>query len=192
MRRPRHAFLRETTARLHAAVEHEVDQAAFFGSLSSYGSYLVRLLLFHEQLDGVESVANVVTHPHWQVDRRRALLTADLTALGVDRASVSPRIRRPAIDDATTALGALYVVVGASLGARVLVQQAAALSLPAEGGNAYLKALATSTDWPAFRELLENEPISSEARLGEGANAAFESILEALTATMPGAVSARP
>lgn len=110
----------------------------------------------------------------------------------VDRASLSPRLRRPAIDDATTALGALYVVVGASLGARVLVQQAAALSLPAEGGNAYLQALATSTDWPAFRELLESEPISSEARLGEGANAAFESILEALTATMPGLVSARP
>ncbi len=189
MRRPRHAFLRQTTERLHAAVEHEVDRAAYFGTLPSYGSYLLRLRLFHEQLDGVERVASAATHPHWQVERRLALLAEDLTALGIDRASVSAVVRRPAIGDATMALGALYVVVGASLGARVLVQQAAALSLPTTGGGAYLHALATSTDWPAFLELLESEPIVSEKRLGEGANAAFESILEALTAPI---VSAPP
>jgi len=175
----RHAYLRDATAGVHAEVERVVDAAGFFADVARYGEYLRRMRTFHRQFEDVHLVASPAARAHWRAGEHVAWLGEDLAALGITVQAADPPFRRARVSDRTAALGALYVVVGSALGARLLVGHARAL-VPAGRGDGYLSRLATTTDWPAFLELLEREEISSEERLGDGAIGAFESILDVL------------
>lgn len=183
-RGPRHSFLRQATASLHAEVEAVVERAKMFDSVERYGDYLRRLTVFHERLLSAQAVASPATLPHWQHVREHvAALAEDLGSL-----SLRPTATRSSVavaSSATAALGALYVVVGSSLGARVLVRRAATMLSSAEGrapcATAYLSAQASSNDWPAFLRVLESEPITTSAELAAGANGAFACMLDVLT-----------
>jgi heme oxygenase (biliverdin-IX-beta and delta-forming) len=185
-RAPRHAYLREATAAIHAEVERAVDAAGYFADVGRYGVYLRRLHLFHGQLAAAERVVGDASRAYWRVDEHLAWLTQDLAALGLAPFGAPlPRVRGPNLRDPTASLGALYVVVGSALGSRILVKQARAILPAAAGGDRYLSALAETTDWPGFLGVLERAEISSEARLGQGAIAAFESVLDAFTVRIP-------
>ncbi len=183
-RGPRHAFLRQATASLHAEVEAVVERAKMFDSVERYGDYLRRLTVFHERLLPLQGIASPATLPHWQHVRGHvAALAEDLASL-----SLHPPTTRSSVvvaSSPTTALGALYVVVGSSLGARVLVRRAGTMLSSTAGrascATAYLAAQASSNEWPAFLRVLESEPITTPAELAAGANGAFACMLDVLT-----------
>jgi len=170
---------------LHAEVEAVVERAKMFDSVERYGDYLRRLTVFHERLLPLQAIAAPATLPHWHHVRGHVdALAEDLASLSL-RPPVAMRSSVALASSPTAALGALYVVVGSSLGARVLVRRLATTLSSTAGrascATAYLTAQASSNDWPAFLRVLESEPITTSAELVAGANGAFACMLEVLT-----------
>lgn len=125
-------------------------------------------------------------------DRRKLpLLERDLHALGLRPLPL--RAPRPALAGAAEALGALYVLEGATLGGRVIHRRIAGpLGITPERGGAYYHGYGDDTGpaWKAFCQAAERwaERTGEGARVVDGAVACFAA-LEAWLAT-PGVVEA--
>ncbi len=85
-----------------------------------------------------------------------------------------PRISAGAV------FGILYVILGATLGARVLLAQTRQLALPDGRGQRYLTDLAHSDAWPRFLKCLEAEPVDVDRILVPAALATFQAITDHL------------
>lgn len=186
MRRPRHAFLHQVTAAVHAEVEEAVDDARFFDAPAAYCDYLRRMHHFHVRMTIALSPAALDLARRCQLVERSDWLAADLASLGLTplRERAWPAAT-PTIHDRAAAFGALYVLQGASLGARVLVARARRLSLPPGAGLTYLTGLASTSEWGAFLDCLEDEPDLATTALAHGAVATFESVFDHLTRSLP-------
>jgi heme oxygenase len=180
MRRPRHAFLRNITAEAHEKLELAMEAAGFFNSLPAYGSYLRRLRLFHKTFEDCFTGPRLALLQNWRIRDHAAWLDEDIAALDLSPlpGNTAYQLRRPQLQDHTSALGALYVMLGATLGSRLLVKQLEALHLPPGKGRTYLTSLSGSSDWPAFLTALEEDAGICEAALGQGAVSTFESVLD--------------
>jgi heme oxygenase (biliverdin-IX-beta and delta-forming) len=162
-----HQRLRDATASAHARLDalasggfaHEADYRAYLGGMHRFLATL---------LPALRDAASAL---RWRLPDWSGLLARDLAHVG---AATTPTATLPPLPRAS-ALGALYVVEGASLGARVLLRQAHALGHDADGGAAFLHAHAGNEDrrrWPRFLALL------AEAD-GDDADAACASAVEA-------------
>jgi heme oxygenase len=180
MRRPRHAYLRDTTKAAHDALERAVESAGFFDGVAAYGNYLRRMRLLHLSLERSLGSASGEWLGRWGLADHASWLDDDLYALSIAAlpASAARGFRKPKCDDDAARLGAFYVMLGATLGARLLVRRIDSLTLPPAQGRTYLTALSRCNDWPGYLEALEAEPLSSEPGIGAGAVAAFESVLD--------------
>ena len=121
--------------------------------------------------------------------RKLPLLERDLRALGIAPSENHPPI--PVIPDAAAALGALYVLEGATLGGRVIHRHVAGpLGLTPARGGAYYHGYgaATGTRWKELGAAIDRHVAAhgDEDRVVEGAVACFAA-LEAWLAT-PGAL----
>jgi heme oxygenase len=181
MRRPRHAFLRETTRGAHEALEAVLDDAGYFKNLPAYMDYLRRLRLFHAVFERCLVEPGQMWLARWQIGDHRNWLDQDLAALGEGGPgplSVAPA-RHPKCVDRASLLGAFYVLLGSTLGAKILVQRFDALGLPSDRGRAYLANLSRSNEvWHDFLSVLEGEPELAESGLRVGAVSTFESITD--------------
>lgn len=187
MRGARHSLLREATANIHAAVDRAVETSGYFAARAPYEIYLRRLHLFHVGFEGCVRAAAGPVADIWRLGARTAWLADDIERLGGSpyRPSAAAGFRRPRIDGVAGVMGALYVVLGASLGARMLVRRVGGLGLPAGGGQSYLTSLAAADDWPRFLASLEQAPALSEQHMLEAAVATFESVLDHMTGAIP-------
>lgn len=171
----RRDMLRGRTASIHAALDRAVKAAGYFDTLTAYGDYLAAMHSFHRELDvrlNACSSADQIGawQSRWRLSDRTAWLEDDLAAIGrrspvpqnaklhMPAAGVMPRRAALALTDASSYLGALYVVIGSELGARLLVRSARALPLPPSGGATYLEGLGRSRDWADFLSVLETYP----------------------------------
>lgn len=138
--------LKSGTADLHRQLEQRLARAEHFSRRDRYIDYLSRLAAFH---GGVEdSWAGVLQPllPDFQMRRKLGLLRRDLDYLGSEAPGSVPV---PAVDDGAAALGAFYVVEGATLGGQVLLPLVArTLGVDAEHGASYLASYG-----PAVREM---------------------------------------
>lgn len=179
--------LRAATAELHAELDSRVGHAGFFASRSAYGTYLQRLHLLHTILAERVGAREADLEARYRVDDRVAWLAEDLMALGL--APLQPEAahgkRAFTVKGRAGLLGFLYVMLGASLGSRVLVRQAEALLQPMDTGTTYLRNLAQWTGWTAFLDHLEVDAAAGEAGLVEGATQTFELFMDYLTETVP-------
>ena len=187
MRRSRHMSLRAATAELHAELDTRVGHAGFFASRSAYGTYLQRLHLLHRMLAervGAHEADLVARYP---VNDRVAWLADDLLSLGLAPLPLEAAHGKRAftVEGRAGLLGYLYVMLGASLGSRVLVREAEALLRPLDTGTTYLRNLAQWTGWPAFLDQLEADAAAGDAGLVEGATQTFELFMDYLTETVP-------
>lgn len=109
----------------------------------------------------------------WSVPRLLGLLARDLRDLGVGRL---PAIRPPMrISGASAALGALYVLEGSALGARLLLRRAAALGFDGSFGARHLALqVADPTRWRRFLLLLETMADIDRAEALATAEAVFQ------------------
>jgi heme oxygenase len=154
--------LREHTAAAHAKIDAAVGD---FSSMDGYGRYLKSQLAFREL---AETALSGIIFPEWFNGwRPRTIAGAirqDMSDLNI---STPPRVASGATTDnlanPSALLGTLYVLEGASLGARVLFRRAKDLGLSENFGARHL-ALQTEDkeSWRRFLELLERESAPGE------------------------------
>jgi len=155
------AALKDATAAVHARVEAAMPSLAEMATPAGYAAALRALHGFHAAwepaiwaaLSGADATA-LAAHSA----RKLPLLAADLGALGVTPAD----LRAPGADalrgDPAGALGALYVLEGASLGGRVILRHVAGPAGMAPGrGASYFHGYGgeTGSHWKAFGQALE-------------------------------------
>lgn len=175
----RHAMIREATARSHAALDAEVTRAGLFDSVAGYGEFLRGLHGFHSELDRSAGTRLRRDLTEWSIAPRLAWLASDLAALGLAPAGrpAAPVTTAPLPDTDAACAGTLYVLLGASLGARILVRRVSALPLDLEdGGMHYLSRLASDDQWPRFMAHLETLEPADESAMSRAANQMFDRI----------------
>lgn len=111
------------------------------------------------------------------------LLTRDLKALAQDIAS-SPETAAPPLRGVPEALGALYVLEGATLGGQVITRHLRwTLTVTPEWGGAYFHGYGPDTGqmWRAFGEAMNREVVpGDEPHVIAGARLAFQAFGDAL------------
>lgn len=146
---PLRAQLRDVTKDAHARLDGLMGDG--MQDRDQYGAYLRGMHCFVRSLSpSVEAQQHALG---WTIADWEDALAADLQALGAGALASETLPAR----DRDGALGALYVVEGSALGARLLVRQARALGYSAERGAAFLHAHAEGDHgqrWPRFLALL--------------------------------------
>ncbi|MBN9363050.1 MULTISPECIES: biliverdin-producing heme oxygenase [unclassified Devosia] len=172
-------LLRERTAEAHAAVDAAIGG---FHDLPSYGNYLRAIAAFRRPIeDRLNSVAWPEALLDWRPARVSEAIAADLADLGI-RPDASRPQQVPLEGDSL--FGALYVLEGSALGARLLLARAESIGLSAGFGARHLALLGSNIDgWRGFLARLEQvEPFDLEMAL-EGSLATFHSARLAFGAT---------
>jgi len=151
--------LREATADLHKRVEASVDFRRSFTSRDAYERLLQRFLGFYAPFEQTIEAWDVPGLRLELASRRKSpRLEADLRVMGTARGCISHLARcsdLPVIRCNANAIGALYVVEGATLGgeviARILEKQ---LGVTATAGGSFFASYGTHVRamWDAFGE----------------------------------------
>lgn len=161
--------LRDHTAAAHAAVDAAVGG---FDSLETYKTYLQAVAAFRRP---IELMLQAATWPDgfgdWRPKPVVAAIAADMADLGV------AQVERPVQSFSLAGdrlYGAVYVLEGSSLGARVLLQRAVALGLSPDFGARHLALQAGRVkSWRSFLVRLEQaDPFDLDGAL-DGSAAAF-------------------
>lgn len=162
-------FLRERTGAAHSRLDATIDQ---FVDPKGYGDYVRAIFRFREPLE--RAIAEILPtkrlgnfRPARLVDAIAADL-ADLKLAVPEVASHSPDLRGSRL------VGALYVLEGAALGARVLIKRANALGFSAEHGARHLALAAGSTTWPSFLALIGDADNLDRDSAADAALATFD------------------
>jgi len=157
------ALLRASTATLHAAVDARFAPMLDAGE-AGYRSFLLAsaaAVFALEQALLAEGVRAIL--PDWPRRTRTAALRADLTDLGVSDIAVATA---PPLAGAAHMLGALYVLEGSRLGAKLLVGDLLARgSTRVRAATRYLRHGEGHRLWPSFLTHLES---SQDARACPG------------------------
>lgn len=149
--------LKEGTADLHRRLERRLVAADRFSALDAYTEHLSRLAAFHVSAENqwAEFLTPVLSD---FTDRRKApLLMRDLAHLG-GIAQVSCEV--PVVADGAAALGAFYVLEGATLGGRFLLKAVRVqLGLDTGRGASYLASYGeeVSAMWERFGAAVDAE-----------------------------------
>lgn len=149
--------LRQGTAIEHKAVEQSLKLMRDDVSLDDVRAYLLLMWRVHvnleSQLGDVPRLAQVL--PDLDQRRRLALTEQALLSLGVSGAQLdaqAPRVELPRLRDVETALGALYVLEGSTLGGRIIRRHLEALlGAQCAGALAYLMPYSDLSEmWKRF------------------------------------------
>lgn len=179
----RRQLLQLATREAHQRLEDEIERRDFFGARGRYAEYLARFHAMHVLLAAkVTAWIPDELRSFCSFDDRIAWLEDDLDALG--RSSIDPRsddeTLAPEIDDASGALGVLYVMVGGALGARVLIERTESIALPEPRGRTFLRNV-VETNWRAFVTSLEQHEPVVHAHLVRGAMSTFDCAFRHMT-----------
>lgn len=168
-RSPRRFELRNLTSQAHASLD---DLVGPFDSLQSYRRYLGGIAAFRLSFGIEKQLADWRSAlGDWRPNRIDDQLLADLTDLGVE----PPALAFPAFvaESREDLLGALYVLEGSALGAKILFRRAEELGLRADYGARHLAKQSSASTWASFVALLEQaEPLDIE-RTAAASIAAF-------------------
>lgn len=144
----RHA-LRTGTRDLHDSLDAKA------GSLDSLDNYCLFLSASHALRAALEP--SLTAGEGWPLLPILPELQADMRDLGLP---VTGTVQQVRLDNAAARAGALYVLEGSAIGARLIQRRAAALGLSAEWGARHLARQTASRDrWPSFLTWLEEQPV---------------------------------
>ena len=145
--------LRAATANRHAALEARLDVLERFRDRDAYARYLARAHPLYREVE------NALARHDWNelgldFDSRRkaALIRDDLAALGMEPEPAGPLV--PEWSRRAAAIGALYVLEGATLGGQVISRHLKSLGLEPGQGASFFNAYGPRTGdmWKAFQE----------------------------------------
>jgi heme oxygenase len=114
--------LRLETAPLHRLLGHRMEALGMFAGLVGYNTYLMAAHIARSQVEACLEASSVVDiYPDWPGRRVTPSIEEDLTDLGIP---VPSTVRTEALASGPMSvgamLGALYVLEGSALGARVI------------------------------------------------------------------------
>lgn len=174
------AHLKSATAGHHARVEAAMPSLDQMSTFPGYAAALRALHGFHATWEpAIWRTPGVVEAGMDDGRRKLALLGADLRALAIAPCeSAAPRAR---IAGAAEALGALYVLEGATLGGRIIYRHAAGpLGVTPEHGAAYYQGYGDGTGerWKAFGQAVTRfaDETGAASRVVAGAVACFAAL----------------
>jgi heme oxygenase len=167
-------LLRTRTAAVHAELDAMVGD---WPDLEAYKRYARAVLAFRAPLEHAFAALQLSgPFTAWQSLTIAPELRADLADLRV--ADPEP-LSAPYASDVSWIAGALYVLEGSSVGARILVRRAAELGLSSTHGARHLAAqTADRQRWPSFLALLDSPSLDPETAVA-GAEDTFALALEA-------------
>lgn len=153
--------VRVATASRHVALERRLAAFAWLESVDAYAAMLERLLAFHRRLEPALTAA-AAGIGGLELDRRAKvpLLESDLARLRRAPGVLAAPARMPRVDSLPRALGALYVVEGATLGGKVIEREVGRrLGLDRASGTAFFGAYGrdAARRWRAFCAVLDRE-----------------------------------
>jgi heme oxygenase len=161
--------LRERTRSVHERLDTAVGS---FKTVEQYRCYLIALRRFRAAMDG--ELKRIVWPTGWTF--RPTALAAALDK-DADDMSLAPSERitlRLDLSENSALLGALYVLEGSALGARILRQRAAALGLDENFGARHLAVMSKDiAQWQSFLLLLDEAVDFDAERAAASANAVF-------------------
>lgn len=173
----RHALIRGATAASHAALDAAVTRAGYFDSATGYVELLRGLHAFHVELDASAGPRLKLGLAEWSIGPRASWLLQDLDELQTPPRAGAPGSSRQLPDSSDACLGVVYVLLGATLGARILVDRARLLLRELEPkGLTYISQLASCRDWPRFLSHLETCECADETAIARAATGIFERI----------------
>lgn len=177
---PLRLVLRDRTADLHLRAERSLGVPATLTSLERYRSLLMLLLGFYAPLERALARFTQWSHLGLAVSQRyrTPLLAADLTRLEVPLATVPACRSLPQLSSFDRAVGAMYVMEGATLGGRVVVRVARSKLGPIPGSFFDGYGLRTATMWREFTDALAKHDAAGADRdeVVTGAIATFRSL----------------
>lgn len=158
--------LRKTLMQGTRDLHEQLDRG--IGALQSEGEYRRFLIGSHAFRAALEPA--LMPACGWQALELAPALRADLADLGL---TAAPAPAAPRLDGVAAQAGALYVVEGSALGARLLYRRAQALGLGAARGARHLAAQTSEPRrWSRFLEWLETSSADPAQALA-AANAVF-------------------
>lgn len=168
--------LRNGTWATHQLLDSQI------GTLNTPAAYKRYLYTVYLLRSGIEETLRLTPWPEqfgtWRPSPLSPALLSDMQDLGLtpSKAATFPRPL-----SASALLGALYVVEGAALGARLLIKQAAALGFNAQFGARHLaQQTASNQEWTTYLTLLETAANFNEAEAITAAQNVFSFGLAAL------------
>lgn len=175
------ARLRRDTADAHDRLEAELDLLRRPLDRRRMLHVLERFYGFHAVWEGAMRRSSI--GPFFEARRRMAHLTADLTAMGLGPNALNtlPLCAAAARLAGTreSAVGALYVMEGSTLGGQVISKALADADWLPPGGIAYFNPYAERTGamWRSFRDWAQmTTPFDTHAAVSAGAVNAFETL----------------
>jgi heme oxygenase (biliverdin-IX-beta and delta-forming) len=179
--------LKEATSAAHRSLDRSLMQQGYFSSPERFGLYLRRMYEFHCMFDGAAMVAGRSWYKAWGMHLHKQWIETDLKDAGIWQDSTRAALPVSAISLAnrSSLAGALYVIAGSSLGARVLHRLSVERQLPGPCGSYYLSQLAASVRWSDFLKFLEEADIANEDAMIEGAISAFACVSMHLNPAVP-------
>lgn len=172
--------LKSATTAHHERVEAAMPSLDEMATPAGYAAALRALHAFHAAWEPVIWRTPGLAEAGMDPGRRKLpLLDADLRALGVPPCEQAPAAAAPA--GTAEALGALYVLEGATLGGRIIHRHVAgALGVTPERGAAYYHGYGDDTGarWKAFRAALARyaDETGAAPRVVAGAVACFAAL----------------
>lgn len=172
-----HSTLRHATQASHEAVDAQFPEG--LPSPASYRTYLHGMNAVVEGLASQRSQLDLrlldskLMAPFERLAQMQSALLDD--AASDPLACDGPKLSR--LSGYAEAIGAIYVVLGSSLGARYLLKQARASAVMVDLPLHFLEHLAQmSALWPAFCAALDAHPETDLPELTAGADAAFNCV----------------
>lgn len=178
----RRSCLQAQTAHIHERIHGTIGPLESFGS---YTRYIQGLYAFRQPLESM--LQAMPSWPETVGDWRPQFLSrhiaADMEDLGIEpEAEASEDGRMP---DKDGLIGILYVLEGASVGARMLIRQAMRLGLREDFGARHLAHQSgQAQSWQTFLTILEHGENLNMERAGEAAITTFEAAHQAFRKTV--------
>lgn len=151
--------LKRATDEAHTRVESIITSAGMFASLEGYRRYLSATLAIRSRYEDLLDASGAATvWPAWPGRRVAHLVAQDLDDLGGARPTLEKKAELPL--NPAELLGALYVLEGSSLGARVLSRSVHAFGVSAYRGARHLHAQAgDAAIWRDFLSVLDGAAV---------------------------------
>ena len=177
------AELKAATAAIHARTERLLPSLDLLATRDGYVRCLVVLHGFHAGWEPAIWRTGGVKEAGFSGGARTkvSLIESDLRFLGVGEEQLAISIERPILDSCAAALGALYVLEGATLGGQVIERHASrGVGVTPQAGGSYFHGHGERTGdmWRAFGDSLSSwvDCNGQSESIVQGAVACFSSL----------------
>ena len=158
----RRARLKQVTEAPHLTLDTKISQDGWLTTSAGYNAYLEATLQARRSIEAELDAANaMVVYPIWNVRKLTQSIADDLADLGL----ISPPVAQGAPGSILSeggVWGALYVLEGSALGARVLQRRAEALGMTAQHGARHLAhQVSDNGACKTFLAILEAAPLDA-------------------------------